>query len=1393
MMAAFISSLILASAISSASAQRIVFTNLAGDSEVARSGARQILQDDSGYIWMLGSDDVLIRFDGADTSSLCQDGLDGTGKAIRFSTIAMGKNGIWCAHKEGGLSLLDTKFLTIKGENLDTIRGQKLSFLKECENGDIWMASGLSVWLYETKTGALQNIGWKRKNGELTKGSRDELTSLHEDSQGNIRVGSQQGRLYSFNREHFFLEEIWSSSAPITSLHLDSAGRVWVATAGEGLFQLTAEFATQESFVPSSDNRHSIPSRYVTTLAEDSSGGLWVGTDKGLANYFPSTRSFYVYRGDADDARSLPSDRIQSIHEDNKRVLWIGSTAGVSHFPLGQVFFERIKHLAGEPESLTHDSVHAIFSDAQGRLLIGTDLGLDISDSVFSGFRHHALRQNEAPDHIDRITAITQDKNGDIWMGTESEGLIRYESATKGSYTYKFDAAAKLGLPDNRIVDIEMDHTGALWVALGGIGVVRFDENTQSFTPPHTADGSLLPLCMESFSDILSGYDGKLYLASRAGAIHTLIPQKGTAIPAETQETLDVEAEIAVIRQTTNFDLWIGTRGSGLFHQNASGGSVENYHTENSLIPDNDVVSIEIDNAKNLWIGTANGLAVINTKALTFRSFNRENGLQSMVFHPRSSFRDQRGRLYFGGPRGMNTIDPGRIPAEHDAPTVTISNLLFNGQIVRPSPENDFLQLPLSETHKIDLPFDKGRRISFQFATLDFQSGNPPTYRYRMLPLEKEWNVTRHLREAAYAPLKPGEYTLEAQASADGRQWNGKIASLKLNVTPPWYQMLWAKTLFFSVGVLIIAIALKILVLSRLSRAKHASEHAELEQKRAEAALAVQLNRSMLLQRMSEQMQTGNASQPFTPILGRLGSHLNARLCSIHVFSDRPTPVIRLLAEHLSADTPEHLSLAGLQITHPLVRNILRGPKAVISQTPSVNMLAIRTMHGGQSNGFITLFRAANMPWAEEEVHFIETLSTQLGVAIANHLLILDDKHNSRELAEARKTAELANHAKSEFLATMTHELRTPLNAILGFSQLLERDSNFTADQKNTLDIINSSGEHLLDIINDILEMSKIESGSCELCEEDFDLQRMLESIEQMLGMKAKAKSIAFDFKITPNVPRTVQADKGKLRQILVNLIGNALKFTEKGGITLAVDLAPKSAKSRSRLIFTVSDTGTGVAEAELHHLFQKFSQTESGRRSRQGTGLGLPIAKSFIELMGGTISVKSILGKGTDFTFDVRCDIVADMATDSAPGKKKNGYVTGIEGADKKPTILIAEDQPANRLLLSTLLKKVGFNVLEAENGRAAVQKWEEHRPDLIFMDQEMPIMNGNEATREILHRAAAHENPTIVSLTAHALEDSRKAALDAGCCDFLSKPFKHDDLFDLIAKHLPVIYQHA
>ncbi|WP_333325213.1 AAA family ATPase [Microcoleus sp. Aus8_D1] len=443
----------------------------------------------------------------------------------------------------------------------------------------------------------------------------------------------------------------------------------------------------------------------------------------------------------------------------------------------------------------------------------------------------------------------------------------------------------------------------------------------------------------------------------------------------------------------------------------------------------------------------------------------------------------------------------------------------------------------------------------------------------------------------------------------------------------------------------------------------------------------------------------------------------------------------------------------------------------------------------------------------------------------------------------AESAAQAANQAKSTFLANMSHELRTPLNAILGFSQLMNRGSNLFQEQQEHLNIITRSGEHLLALINQVLDLSKIEAGRATLNETNFDLHRLLNDIEDMFQLQAENKGLQLLVERASDVPQYVRTDEIKLRQILINLLSNAIKFTSQGGI----DVRITNQESAQHICFEIEDTGEGIDASELDKLFAAFVQTQTGEKSQQGTGLGLTIASSFVQLMGGEMTVNSRAGVGTTFKFDIKVNAVESA---DRPPEQPSRRVIAIAPDQPRYRIVIADDRWDNRQLLVKLLSPLGFEIYEAKNGIEAIEKWEQYAPHLIFMDLRMPVMDGYEATKQIKAKTssgsplfkgggggieplfkgggggieplskgspegskASSSSPlfkgggggieplsksdgegiqgqatAIVAITASNFEEEKAVVLSTGCDDFIRKPFREANIFDALHKHIGV-----
>jgi signal transduction histidine kinase/ActR/RegA family two-component response regulator len=414
----------------------------------------------------------------------------------------------------------------------------------------------------------------------------------------------------------------------------------------------------------------------------------------------------------------------------------------------------------------------------------------------------------------------------------------------------------------------------------------------------------------------------------------------------------------------------------------------------------------------------------------------------------------------------------------------------------------------------------------------------------------------------------------------------------------------------------------------------------------------------------------------------------------------------------------------------------------------------------GAMAGAVEVFRRASMQLHQRETELAQTV---------DHLAI------------ARDEAAAASRAKSEFLANMSHELRTPLNAILGYAQLLQWDAGLAPKQMSGLATIEKSGEHLLALIDDVLDLAKIEAGKAELRTAPLDPALFVRGIADIMRVRAEQKGLQFVHEAS-GLPTMVEADEKRLRQVLLNLLGNAVKFTDRGEVALRVH-ARAMEGGWAALRFEVSDTGLGIDAADLQTLFQPFQQVGDVERRRGGTGLGLAISRQLVRLMGGEIAVDSAPGRGSRFMFELKLPLAHAVESPA------HAHVaTGYEGERRR--VLVVDDVVENRRMLVDMLRPLGFVTYEASDGREGVERALALRPHLILMDNVMPVMNGLETTRRLRAMPEFRDVP-VIAISASATRDDRDKAAEAGASDFLPKPFRMTHLLALLEQHLGIRFR--
>ncbi|MDF1826566.1 MAG: two-component regulator propeller domain-containing protein [Verrucomicrobiales bacterium] len=1373
-------------------------------------------QDNTGMLW-IATDQGLSAFDfGKIRHYLTEDKNKPETAAKTVLAVAITKaegagSTIWAGTNSGLLKLNSktgeiSRYSREAGHDLSSDRIVDLAIYG---GKRLWIATDRGLSIMDLPSGKIA-----RTQGPL---GETAISFVRSRSDADVWVGTEAGGLFEWSAEESRFHQRWETSVPVSCVASDTKNQLWIGTLGKGLFRMTDRKTHKVESVD-------LDSRTITALHVDSErGNIWIGTRSGIAVHSRGDGSFIRLKHSPHRSDSLTDNQITSIFEDHKKFLWIGTEGGgTSRFSLNQEWFTHVRSNLQQPYGLPHPSIQTIAVSPDNDLWFGTKRGMARWD-------HEAGQFKKLPENIEDneswISAILWDRNGNQWLGKRGNGLLRISTNGKKTY-FHHDPGVRGSVGHDNISALLESSEGQLYVGTHGSGLQRFDPETERFTAISCEDENRSELIEHLSEDGL----GNIWVASKSALyIHSPGEDRMQSFDQHfpNAQALSTEGAQTVLHDSNGI-VWIGTDKAGLDRFNPNTGEVTNFDSAFPGLPDNSVRSLIRDKNNSLWIVTRDGISKLNPMQNSVRTFSEKHGLQSNGFSPTSIALVEDGNLYFGGSEGFNIVDPQDLPKEDVTPYPILTGLEYYGEEVIPKP-GGILEKRLAATEEFRIAFDKRSRFAIHFGTLDYNYPNSSQFRYKLHPLESDWQPAPENRRVSFSGLQPDTYTFQVQSSIDGREWPDVTAKVRIIVTPPWWGSWWFRSFGFFSILCFTVILTKTAIRSRLRHLQRREQRITSQRDHAEAALARQLQNRILIERTAKELHREvREDQILNDPLEGITKQFGATHCLVHRVSrsstEQPGPKesIKLMRIGYFGEDQTHPGQVAPAFTgnEPIVHTILESKEPIIisraAELPDsirnrfedgakISFISARTDFLNVSNGFVTLLCVnREKTWTAEDVKLLEALTGQFGIAIAQLDTAATEEKYRLHLEEAKHDAEVANRAKSDFLAKMTHELRTPLNAIIGFSEILGEDRTLNSRQRETLDIINNSGEHLLDVINEILDLSKIEAGKMEKNEEAFAFVPMLKSVYEMLSMKAEAKRIAFNFSAGSAMPGEIMTDRSKLRQILINLIGNAIKFTAQGSVSLSVRTIPITEpvevdhrlRRTVRIEFEVRDTGRGITRNEIPKLFERYSQTESGRRSSEGTGLGLPIARNFIQLLGGDVKVESVVGEGTCFRFHIECEELAYAAAEENQlgvilDETTAQRIIGFDSPKKEIRILIAEDQPTNRLLLRKILGKAGFSLAEAENGQEAIEKCREWKPDLILMDEDMPVKKGSDATREIKSLSDGSNNPVIVSLTAYALAQAKNSAIEAGCNDFVAKPFRSHELFSVISKHLELQYR--
>ncbi len=1194
----------------------------------------------------------------------------------------------------------------------------------------------------------------------------------------------------------------------------DQSGDLWLGTWGGGLNQYDPAKDAFIRYQHNPDDPSSLSNNAARAVYADRTGTVWVGTHAGLNKLDREKKQFTRYLHDPDDPNSLSHDFIWSILEDSAGVLWVGTEEGFNRFDPETEQFVHYRHDPDDPASLSHNTVRSIYEDRSGNLWLGTRRGLckfNRDRTRFTQYLHDTNDFQTLSNNL--VTGAYEDRAGRLWVSTWGGGLNRFDRKTETFVHYKHDPADPYSLSSDTVFQVYEDQQGMFWIAsVGGISV--FDGRGKPFQ--HYRAISHLPntLSHNVVRALHAGRAGVVWVGTSGGGLNKFDRQTEAFThyrhdPAD-PNSLSNDTVRAIYEDRMGL-IWVGTSQLGLNRFDPDTERFTHFRHDaanHRSISKGSIIGINEDSKGTLWICTwGGGLNAFDRETEQFTRYQHDPTDPHTLSHNQviCVLEDQADVLWVGTIRGLNKLNRETKRFTRYQHVATDPQSLGHDSVI---------SMCVDRTGTLWLGtvrgLDKFDRKNDQFDHYTTKNGLPSDTIMGILEDEQGrlWLSTSN----GLSRFDPRTESFRNYDVSDGLQSN-----TFLNFSS--YSKSRSGEMFFGGSNGFNAFYPDQIVDNPHPPPVLIADF-QLANKPVPIGADSVLQKSIL---ESDNLVLSYRDRVFSfelAVLNYRAPQQNRYRYRMEGFEKQWNEVdrTRRFAAYTNLDPGEYVFRA-IGANNDGIWNE-EGDSIRITVTPPwwgtmwFRIIMAAVALGLLVGGFRWRIRASEARSRKLEIQ-VQKRTQELSVAREDAL-------------KARDAAETANQAKSIFLANMSHELRTPLNAILGFSGMLAREKNAISDQQQKLSIINRSGQHLLSMINDVLDLSKIEAGRIELQEDPFNLVALIKEISVMIQSSAAEKGISVAVEAETTSFPYVKADIEKLRQILNNLLNNAVKFTDKGGVTIRCGSDLISGEpNRCHIVIEVEDTGPGIDPARQAKIFEPFVQGVDVLE-RKGTGLGLAICKKYAEFMGGTIELESEVGKGSLFRLRLPAKIAeaADVKT-SVDDKPR---VIGLAPTQKTWRILVADDNRENLLLLKSLLESVGFFVLEAANGKEAVAAFKKESPDFIWMDMRMPVMSGYEATKrirkweargqktenrgqrtddgerkeegerlgrwegenksEIRNPKSKMEGVPIIAVTASAFREQQQEILAAGCDDMVIKPFQAHEIFEAMGRLLDIEY---